>query len=325
MSQKDIDKIIHDYLAGKDSPEGEALFNAWYASHDDKASPLKNMSKAQKEKIRQEIFSKAKAGNSVPLQKTRKLPAQKPLHGWYRVAAVWIGLLIIGTAYFMYQTQQPDWVAYETGYGEVEQITLPDGSKVTLNANSRLRYTASDEYTAASRQVWLDGEAYFSVVHTTDDQKFKVQTANLNVEVLGTEFNVNNRRGDTEVVLHTGKVKLDLTDNKETPEVMMAPGEMVAYSSTNRQLTKKVVNPENYTNWRKQELTLNNTSLAEIARILEDYYGFEVSMPGELQDVQLSATATLSLKDTEIILTAISEIYGIEVEKEGKQISFSNP
>ncbi len=323
MNQKDIDKIIHDYLAGKDSPEGEALFNAWYASHNDEASPLKNMSKAQKEKIRQEIFSKAKAGNSVPLQKTPKLPARKAFHGWYRIAAMWIGLLMLGAAYFVYQTQQPNWITYQTDYGEVKNIILPDGSGVTLNANSQLKYAASNKST--SREVWLDGEAYFSVVHTADDQKFKVQTTNLNVEVLGTEFNVNNRRGDTEVVLHTGKVKLGLHDNKETPELMMEPGELVAYSANNKHLTKKLVNTENYTHWRNQELILNNTSLAEIARVLEDYYGFEVSMQDKLKDIQLTATATLSLKDTEIILTAISEIYGIEVEKEGKQISFSNP
>jgi len=328
MNQKDIDKIIREYLNGKDTPEGEALFNTWYDSQNDEASPLKNMSKAQKEKIRQEIFSKAKAGNSAPLQKTLKLPARKAFHGWYRIAAIWIGLLMLGTAYFVYQTQQPNWITYQTDYGEVKNITLPDGSGVTLNANSQLKYAASDENTSrrsASREVWLDGEAYFSVVHTADDQKFRVQTANLNVEVLGTEFNVNNRRGDTEVVLHTGKVKLGLHDNKETPELMMEPGELVAYSANNKHLTKKLVNTENYTHWRNQELILNNTSLAEIARVLEDYYGFEVSMQDKLKDIQLTATATLSLKDTEIILTAISEIYGIEVEKEGKQISFSNP
>ena len=324
MSQKDIDKIIRDYLSGKPSPEGEELFNAWYASHQEETSPLEAMSAAEKEKIRQEIFSKVKGTHPVLSQKTRNLPVRKPVPNWYRMAAVWIGLLMLGTAYFVYQAQHPEWITYRTDYGEVQNLTLPDGSSVTLNANSQLKYAAAWEENS-HREVWLNGEAYFSVVHTVNDQKFLVQTADLNVEVLGTEFNVSNRHGDTEVVLHTGKVKLGLTDNEETQEVVMAPGELVAYSATHRQLTKKLVNPENYTNWRNQELMLNNTSLAEIARVLEDYYGFEVNMPDDLKDIKLTATATLSLTNTEVILKAISEIYGIEVEQDGKRIKFSNP
>lgn len=327
MNRKDIDKLIRDYLSGKPSPEGEELFNAWYASHDDETSPLDAVSKTEKEKIRGEIFEKVKASHPAQPQKVRKFPEPwgwQSSQRWYGIAAVWIGLLIVSTAYFIYRAQQPEWVTYQTAYGKVENIILPDGSSVTLNANSHLKYAAAWEENS-HREVWLDGEAYFSVVHTANDQKFLVQTADLNVEVLGTEFNVNNRRGDTEVVLHTGKVKLDLTHNKETPEVVMQPGELVAYSAANQQITKKIVDPQQYSSWCKQELMLNNTSLTQIARVLEDYYGFEVNIPDDLKDIKLSATAQLSLKDTDVILTAIAEIYGIKVEKNGNQIIFSNP
>jgi ferric-dicitrate binding protein FerR (iron transport regulator) len=324
MNRKDIDKMIRDYLSGKPSPEGEELFNTWYASHDDETSPLDAVSKTEKDKIRLEIFEKVRAAQP---QKTRKLPEPvgwKSSQRWYGIAAVWIGLMMIGTAWFVYKAQQPAWVTYQTAYGEVENIILPDGSHVTLNANSQLKYTEAWERNTP-REVWLEGEAYFSVVHTANDHKFQVQTADLNVEVVGTEFNVNNRRGDTEVVLHIGKVKLDLTHNNETPEVVMEPGELVAYSAANQQITKKIVDPQQYMSWRKQELILNNTSLTQIARVLEDYYGFEVSMPDDLKDINLSATAQLSLKDTDVILTALAEIYGIKVEKNGNQIIFSNP
>jgi ferric-dicitrate binding protein FerR (iron transport regulator) len=327
MNRKDIDKLIRDYLSGKPSPEGEKLFNAWYASHDDESSPLDAVSETEKEKIRLEIFEKVRAVHPAQPQKARKLPESlgwKSSQRWYGIAAVWIGLMMIPLAYFVYKAQQPEWVTYQTAYGEVENIILPDGSNVTLNANSQIRYAATWEENT-HREVWLDGEAYFSVVHTANDQKFLVQTTDLNVEVLGTEFNVNNRRGDTEVVLHTGKVKLDLTYNKETPEVVMQPGELVAYSAANQQITKKIVDPDQYSSWRKQELMLNNTSLTQIARVLEDYYGFEVNIPDDLKDIKLSATAQLSLKDKDVILTAIAEIYGIKVEKNGNQIIFNNP
>lgn len=323
MTQKELDKIIRDYLSGKHSPEGEELFNAWYASHDDTTSPLDALSEVEKEKIRQEIFAKVKTTN--PAQ-----PEWKSSQRWYRMAAVWVGLLLISIAGYVYLVHQHETTVIQTAYGEIKTFTLPDGSEVTLNANSTLRYAADWEENnhrgSAPRQVGLDGEAFFSVVHTPDDHKFEVYTSQLNVEVLGTEFNVNNRRGDTEVVLHSGKVKLAIHNDSATSEVVMAPGELVAYSGKDLSITKKIVNPQHYSAWRGQKLVLNNTSLAEIARALEDYYGFDVVIPDDsLKNIRLTATAKLSLEETEVILTAISEIYGIDVKQEGGRIVFSKP
>jgi ferric-dicitrate binding protein FerR (iron transport regulator) len=328
MSRKDLDKIIRDYLSGKHTPEGEELFDAWYASHDDKTSPLDALSNAEKEKIRQEIFAKVKPAHPAQPQKVRKLQAPsgwKSPQRWYRIAAVWAGLLLLSLAWFVYTGHQDETTVIQTAYGEIKTVTLPDGSEVTLNANSTLRHAVAwRDHT--NRQVWLDGEAFFSVVHTNDERKFQVHTQHLNVEVLGTEFNVNNRRGDTQVVLHSGKVRLAINDEEATSEVVMTPGELVAYSGTYRSITKKLVNPQRYSAWRDQELMLDNTSLTEIAQALEDYYGFEVVIPEDtLKNIKLTATTTLSLKETEVILTAISEIYGIEVKQEGDRIVFSNP
>ncbi|WPP51914.1 FecR family protein [Catalinimonas niigatensis] len=335
MSQKDLDKIIREYLSGKYSPEGEELFNTWFtASHDDKTSPLEGLTEAEKEKIRQEIFTKVKPYTSIQTQPTRKLSERsgwKLSPRWYRMAAAWAGLLLISMVCLMYLNQN-ETTTIRTVYGEIKNVTLPDGSEVTLNANSTLRYTAdweeqmSDYRINASRQVWLDGEAFFSVVHTQDDRKFEVHTSQLNVEVLGTEFNVNNRRGDTEVVLHTGKVKLDINQDETVSEIVMKPGELVIFSGIHRSLTKKLVNPQHYSTWRNQELILDNTSLIDIARALEDYYGFEIIIQDDsLKQTKLTATATLSLKDTDVILTAISEIYDINVQQEDNRIIFSKP
>lgn len=333
MSQKDLDKIIRDYLSGKHSPEGEELFNTWYASHNDATSPLDGMNSTEKEKLRQEIFAKVKATTAARPQKpptTSITPGRKLYPFWYRIAAVWAGLLLLAVAYYLYVGQQNDFTIVQTAYGEIKTITLPDGSEVMLNANSTLRYATNwkenTDIQQAPRQVWLDGEAFFSVVHTQHDQKFQVLTSNLNVEVLGTEFNVNNRRGDTRVVLQSGKVKLAIDNNDVPSELVMAPGEFVAYSEKDRSITKKMVNPQHYSAWRNQELILDNTSLAEIAWVLEDYYGFEVIIQDDtLKNIKISATATFSLKEKEVILSAISEIDGIEMKQEGNQLIFNNP
>ena len=164
----------------------------------------------------------------------------------------------------------------QTAYGESNTFFLPDSTKVTLNYNSGLRY-ARDWMSGDIREVWLSGEAFFSVVHQPDHQKFRVNTNELQVEVLGTQFNVNSRRGHTRVVLDEGKVRLKMEDEKQQPARMdMLPGDFVVYSGKSKNFTKKVVNPKDYTSWRNNKLTFTATSFSEIGQLLEDNYGLKV-------------------------------------------------
>ena len=318
MGKKDIDKAIRDYLSGKPSPEGEALFNQWYASFDDQQDALRDLDDQQKEQLGKEIFRRVKAQKTESKGKSGKIAAMP----WYRVAAVFIGILILGSAYLAYQNLSDDTIRYATEFGEIKTVHLPDGSEVVLNANSNLQYSA-DFQTDSDRQVWLEGEAYFLVTHTEDDQRFVVHTTDLSVEVLGTEFNVSRRREDTRVVLASGKVKLAIPNQLDTTSVLMQPGELVYYSPGDKKLTHQIVNTELHTAWKKQKFMLNNTSLDEIALFLEDYYGFEVTLSDELKGLRLSATAEFTTKDEKVILEAISEIYNIRVQRDGNRLTLT--
>ena len=316
MNKKAIDKAIRDYLSGKPSEEGEALFNRWYASFDDTQDALPALSPAEKAQLGRDIFRKIEAKKNTPLKRTRKRwPAP-----WYQVAAVLTGLLITVSAYLIYQQWTNAATRYTTEYGEIKNIVLPDGSTVVLNANSSLRY-APDWQAHTDRCVWLEGEAYFSVMHTPDNQRFLVQTDDVTVEVLGTEFNVSQRREDIQVVLSSGQVKLSIPHQRDTTKVLMQPGDLVSYSSGNQKITQQTVSPERHTAWKDQKLWLDNTSLAEIALFLEDYYGLQVTVSDSLKDLRLSATTEFTTKDEAVILNAIAEIYGIEVQREGQHLT----
>jgi ferric-dicitrate binding protein FerR (iron transport regulator) len=102
---------------------------------------------------------------------------------------------------------------------------------VLLNANSQLR-TPARWPAGARREVWLEGEAFFQVTKKgaapgggTDGARFVVHTGQVDVAVLGTRFNVTNRRGQTTVTLNEGKVKLEEGDLDGA--VIMEPGELV--------------------------------------------------------------------------------------------------
>src|SRR5688572_28246450 len=146
---------------------------------------------------------------------------------------------------------------------------------VTLNFNSSLRFSRVD-FNEKGREVWLDGEAFFAVVHKSNHQNFLVHTDQLKVEVLGTKFDVNSRRGKTRVMLEEGKVKLDLK-SAFTKQVIMKPGELVEYSEKDKAPTRKTVDPTNYLSWKNNRLVFTSTSLLEIAHLLEDNYGYKVA------------------------------------------------
>jgi len=119
---------------------------------------------------------------------------------------------------------------YVTRDGEKKQVVLPDGSKVYLNEKSRLAYKGTWKE-ADSRRVRLSGEAYFQVEEKTHEGKpvkFVVATSNLEVEVLGTEFDVQTRMEQTRVFLNSGEVQLKI--NGRSGPISMTPGEMVEYS-----------------------------------------------------------------------------------------------
>jgi transmembrane sensor len=138
---------------------------------------------------------------------------------WLKIVAVAASaVLIVATGVWYFTSNTADSNLYKTGFAQTKKITLPDGSKVTLNANSELKLSA-DWSVKGDRQVWLDGEAYFEVEKkSATHQKFIVHTKDIDVEVLGTKFNVNTRHQKAVVSLEEGKIKLSL--NGETKSVL---------------------------------------------------------------------------------------------------------
>jgi transmembrane sensor len=234
---------------------------------------------------------------------------------WYRIAAVFL-LATAAIAYSLFHG--PETVIVQTAYGESRALFLPDSTKVTLNANSTLRYTS--DFNEINREVWLDGEAFFAVVHKNDNRNFRVHTDELEVEVLGTRFNVNTRRGTSKVVLEEGKVKLDIPyDN--SPEVVMEPGELVEVSSGTREFERKKVDVSNYSSWRMNKLVFVGTPLAEIAQLFEDNYGFKV----EFKDVTLENqlfTGSASVDDPHELIGKLNLIFGLNIQQRGNDLVF---
>lgn len=197
--------------------------------------------------------------------------------------------------------------SYTTSYGETLTIELSDHSEIVLNANSTLKVPRWMKFMEA-REVWVHGEAFFEISRTTNLKKFVVHTANMDVEVLGTRFNVDDRNESTRVVLQEGSVKV--VSNQERSEVayLEKPGDYAEVNTVSKKIVKKSVDQSLYTSWTEMRLKFENTPLPIVIQSIEEYYGIAIDSP-DSSLLQRKFTGTLPNDNLDVILQALSNIY----------------
>ena len=226
-----------------------------------------------------------------------------------------VALLLLGgvvTIVWLGADEQQD---HYTGYGETKTVVLPDGSVALLNANSHLSFVSN--WQQRERAVTLTGEAFFRVEKqaATDStlRKFTVQTDNLTVEVVGTQFNVNHRRGATQVVLNSGRVRVA----NQQQQLTLHPGELVLASAKEEKLHKRKINTAVYTAWKDNRLVFDHTPLGEIARLLEDNYNYQVSLSDTLV-ANKTFVGTFPADDIEVLLQTLAK--SVDLQQRGQEL-----
>ncbi|MCU0451202.1 MAG: FecR domain-containing protein [Bernardetiaceae bacterium] len=259
------------------------------------------------------------AGEAPASQPGGKTAVLKPARssGWRQWAAAIALLATLGSlGFWVYDYSRYQRVA--TDFGQTQTIALPDGSRVTLNARSELKYLRNWQ-DQADRQVWLEGEAFFEVSkQPTQQTKFKVYTSNLSVEVLGTKFNVAHRPAQTAVTLNEGKIKLAIATATLNQHIEMRPGEQVRFLAAEQKVELDTVRPDNQSAWTKKYWVLDNSPLSEIAARIELLYGYEVDI--EQQNLAKErATGVLPTKNIDQLLEILATTYGVKVKKVGNK------
>ena len=305
----------------KKDPGAVRHWESWIAAHPEKKDEVdkaEDMIRALSEEIdiakpqdQTEVWQRVEDSLFTSKEKgTKNLYTRS----WFYAAAS-VSLLIIATFGYWTIRQQEDKVYFATGFGETLNLVLPDSTLVTLNANSSLAYLPEWDESKKERVVWMEGEGFFDVSHR-DGQKFIVHSAHASVEVLGTAFNVSERRGNTEVILNSGKVALQLQNER----VLMKPGEKVSYHAETKQIEKKLVNAELLTSWRKNELVFEATPLSEIALLLEDNYDYKVKFESE-NIKSLLFSGTIRADKINLLLEALSETHRISIIQENDTLT----
>lgn len=249
-------------------------------------------------------------------QQTQQQQRTHGVRNYRGLAAALAAIAVLAAVYALWPAQHTS-IGYKTAFGEIREFILPDGSRVTLNANSQL--VLLNNWKEAKREVLLKGEAFFDVVHTADHREFIVETAeNFSVQVLGTEFNVNTRSGNTSVYLQSGKIALQTTGENMT----LKPGDLAEFNTVKAITLTRDAKAESTLAWKNNLFIYNDTPLSDIIQDIEDNFGMKVQVTeSALMDKRV--TAKVSRKNVDVLLQVLGEILDARIEQNKKQIVVS--
>jgi transmembrane sensor len=243
----------------------------------------------------------------------------------WRVAAVFALFVVAGVAlwYFQYRT-----VTITTRFSEIKSVRLPDGTVVDLNGNSSIEYM-KDWTEGAEREVWLEGEAFFFVTHDRN-RKFVVYTSEgVEVNVLGTTFNVISRRNTTRVSLNTGEIKINLGEkfshhNKKGQDggFVMSPGEAAEFDANTNKIVRHAAPVKQYASWKDKKIIFDNTAMHEVAAMLQDTHGLKVFLDESLKMRKI--TGEFRSDDLDILIQFIARALHAHVRINAGEIHFTS-
>lgn len=255
---------------------------------------------------------------SVAGDRQPAIPMRGYIRRFYRIAAAVI--ILAGAALLIRKmTAGSRETIVSSKFGEVKTIRLADNSEITLNGNSSISYKNNWGDSSAAREVWISGEAYFNVNHLNHDtanirpyERFIVHSDDVTIEVLGTTFNVKSRHGKTNVTLITGKIKVNYISTHQS--MIMAPGDYVEYGDKKLLVNKKLLKPARVSTWRADELDFSDATLREIVEMLQDNYGYNVTVT-DPSLLSMRIEGDISVKDVTDLFDVVSTALDIKIEQ----------
>lgn len=229
-------------------------------------------------------------------------------------------LIMLSAGYLFFSDHNPvsenqPLLSVTSSTGQQKKITLTDGTEVTLNSQSTLHY--KDVFNGAKREVYLEGEAFFNVVHDAQ-HPFIVHTQKLHVQVLGTSFNVRAYARDrkTTVSVATGKVGVNVSNSAHAN--MLLPGDRLSYNADNNIQTDHI-NPDDVLGWQKGILIFHQESIRDIAPVLERYYGVHIYF-GKNNNPGKQVTAAFKQKTLSQVMVILSQTAGFTYQLTNNEI-----
>jgi ferric-dicitrate binding protein FerR (iron transport regulator) len=245
----------------------------------------------------------------------------------YRIAAVLMFGLLIGSVGMMLnqvkQNQSAE-VFYTETYvpkGEKSELTLPDGTHITINADTKLRIPSN--FSASNRQLELEGEAYFKVMHDSDNP-FIVKTESINIEVLGTSFDLSCYADEDMVttVLDEGKIRFAGANNNKVNGTYLHPGETAYYHKSSGVFrVMETVKTDKASAWKQGIITFKDMPFYLLVKKIERQYNVEIEVDESLKFEKY--TGEINEQTVWAVLNNFAIATPFNVESSGKKIKIT--
>ena len=259
-------------------------------------------------------LTKVKSQIEAPTAQVRKLTPKAKIQSFNFQKWAAVALLLVGLGTIAYTfLGSPDSSNTFAAIDKIENITLSDGTEVVLNKNSTL--TLSEGYGATLRDMKLVGEAYFKV-KSDPDQPFTVKVGNLEVEVLGTQFNVDasESKSSTTVFVDEGKVKV--TSLQSRTKVLLTAGESSTFDNKSFSLLKDKSKKYNATAWINNKLRFEDAELTQVIQEIEDHFGINVELKNSAL-TECKYTSIFNGAKADEVLETLSAVFDLQLMKEG--------
>lgn len=310
--QIDYDILITKYFDNTITSDEKVALTMWVRASSENENYFLQMAKAWEKSVIvfQNKDEMQKEANVFFRQSVRA--AKKRLYRWIAGSAAAVLLLLVGLEFggggFLFKNK----MLVVTSCDTKKEFLLPDGSKVWLNAQSRLEYPEKFD---RSRTVTLKGEAFFDV-KKSKEQSFSVHTEHLSIEVYGTTFLVADREESlqTEAILESGKINVTIKATGQ--ELEMNPDRQLIYDKKEKSTEVKIVNAQNYTAWRHENLQFENVPLQDVFIQLSKWYNIRfVCNTADSRLLNTPVSFKLDNESVEEVLDILQQIRAFTWEK----------
>lgn len=272
IAKEEFKELLDRYLKGLSSPRETKLLNEFFDLYRSKPGDLAEISEDVKEEILQNI--QARIGTNF-----KRADRSTSFTVWLRLAAA-ISFFLIAS-YFLYPYLSPTETnqllatkvkEVSASKGQKLNIKLPDGTQIKLNANSKISYP--ENFSGGTREVTLNGEAYFDVKHNPS-RPFIVHTKYATTQVLGTSFNINTTQEAIAVTLVNGRVNVSVPNGKTA---LLEPDQQAIIARGATDIVTHKVDVQKYIGWKNNTLRFDHITVREAFAIMENWYNVKIKV-----------------------------------------------
>ena len=320
-------KILKKFTSGKYSLRDFRLVSRWFSDKNNEAE-LKDTIRHHWDEFSIETTNSEKDLSLVFYQIKQKISSEKAVvnfrvrmqNFYMRAAAILLLPLLLYNVYTTFlnasDIDNQSSVEIFSPMGARTRFMLPDGTQGWLNSGSSLKYATNFQ---KKRNLALVGEAWFEVVHN-ENKPFVVSTSALDIQVLGTKFNVAAFPEEkvTEVVLQEGKV--NVRENKGLSWAEMKPDEKYTYNQELNTNTIQKVNADQFSAWKDGMLVFRNEPLSEVLKRIGRWYNVGFVMNDSALS-KLRFRATFKEEQVEEVIRLISLTIPIEYSFDSRKLN----